>query len=458
MNELTKSALSKSKIPKDILTFMKEPKAVVKVNFPIKLDGRADIETITGVRVIHSNHALPTKGGLRFSVTTTQEDLEALASLMSYKASLHHIPFGGAKGCIFIDPKKYTYDDKVKIVRRYTIEMWKRSMINPAVDVMNPDHGTDEKMMNIIKETYKSVLATSEVNIDAVVTGKGLAFGGIGPSKMAAGYGVAHAAKFIRDNLTNKILKTSKLDIGGSKKSVIVQGFGVVGLNMAKSLVKDDFKIIGMTDEDTGCFNQIGFDPEEIYNYKKKNNGLQGVSKTLNDPHEVLTQKCDILVATQKELAFDAKLAKSVKCKMLIEGTNSPCTKEALDILKERQILVIPDLLSYSGGFIVSYLEWLKNLEHRNLTLLFKRFESNSRKTMFNLLQTSEIGVQKTTFKGPEEDELVLMTIEEMMDNSFMEVLKEAEEFDMDLKCASLKIAIERIYNKYKSQPGINMD
>jgi glutamate dehydrogenase (NAD(P)+) len=455
MNDLTKRALAHSKIHGDILNYIKEPKAIVKVNFPIQLDGKSGIETISGIRIIHSNHLLPTKGGLRFSVTTTQDDLEALASLMSYKASLHNIPFGGAKGCIFIDPKKYSHEDKVKIVRRYTIEMWKRSMISPAVDVMNPDHGTDERMMNVIKETYKSVLSTSEVNIDAVVTGKGLAFGGIGPSKMSAGYGVAHSAKFVRDNLNNKILKTSKLDIGGSKKSVIVHGFGVVGLNLARSLCKDDFKIVGMTDEDTACFNQIGFDPDEIYNYKKKNDGLQGISRSLNKVDDVLSQKCDILITTQKELLFDAKFARLVKCKMLIEGTNAPCTKEALDILKERGILVIPDLLSYSGGFIVSYLEWLKNLEHRNLTLLFKRFETNSRKTMFNILQTSDIGVQKDTFQGPQEDELVLMTIQEIMDNSFYEVLHEAEEFGMDLKTASLKIAIERIYNKYKSQSGM---
>jgi glutamate dehydrogenase (NAD(P)+) len=450
MNDLTKGALKHSRIPSEYLTYITEPKAIVKVNFPVYLDGKKDIETISGTRIIHSNHLLPTKGGLRFSVTNTHEDLEALASLMSYKASLHNIPFGGAKGCIFIDPKNYSYEDKVKIVRRYTIEMWKRSMISPSVDVMNPDHGTDEKMMNVIKETYKTMLASSEVNIDAVVTGKGVAFGGVGPSKMAAGYGIAHSAKFVKDNLNHPILKTSKLDVGGSKKSVIIQGFGVVGLNLARQLIKEDFKIIGITDEDTGCFNQIGFDPVEIYTYKKKHNGLQGISRSLNKPEDVLTQKCDIFISSQKELFFDKTLAENIKCKLFIEGTNAPCTKEALEVLKQRKILVIPDMLSYSGGFIVSYLEWLKNLEHRNLTLLFKRFESNSRKTMLNILQTSDYGVIKDTYAGPEEDQLILMTIEEIMDNSFKEVLEQAEEFNMDLKHAALKIAIERIYAKYK--------
>jgi glutamate dehydrogenase (NAD(P)+) len=457
MQELTTKAVKHSKIPNDVLHYITTSKATVKVNFPVTLEGSNDITTIRGIRIIHSNHLLPTKGGLRFSTDTSEENLEALASLMSYKASLHGIPFGGAKGCIFIDPKKYSYEDKVKIVRRYTVEMWKRSMISPSTDVMNPDHGTDEKMMNIIKETYKSVISTSEVNIDAVVTGKGLAFGGIGPSKMAAGYGVAHSAKFVMDNLNNKILETSNLFTGGSKKSVIIHGFGVVGLNLAKELVKSDFKIVGLTDENTGCFNPIGFDPLEIYDYKKKNNGLQGISKALNKPADILSQKCDILISTQREQLFDKNIADIVKCKMLIEGTNAPCTKEALDVLKEKGILVIPDLLSYSGGFIVSYLEWLKNLEHKNLTLLFKRFESNSRKTMLQILQTSDIGVQKDTFLGPEEDQLVLMTIQEIMDNSFKEVLEEAEAFGLDLKTAAMKIAIERIYTKYQTKGGINI-
>ncbi len=214
---------------------------------------------------------------------------------------------------------------------------------------------------------------------------------------------------------------------------------------------------MGLTDEDTGCFNPMGFDPQEIYDYKKKNNGLQGISKTLNKPADILSQKCDILISTQREQLFDKDIASNVKCKMLIEGTNAPCTKEALDILKQRNILVIPDLLSYSGGFIVSYLEWLKNLEHNNLTLLFNRFESNSRKTMLNILQTSDVGVQRDNFQGPEEDQLVLMTIVEIIDNSFKHVLEEAEQFGLYLKTASMKIAIERIYSKSQNKGAINI-
>jgi glutamate dehydrogenase (NAD(P)+) len=458
MNEFTDSAVKYSKIPPDWLEFMKEPKTTVTVKFPVELRSN-EIKTITGVRVIHSNHLLPTKGGLRFSMDTSQEDLEGLANLMSYKAALHDIPFGGAKGCIYIDPKKFSFEEKVRIVRRFTLEMWKRSMISASTDVMNPDIGTDETIMNIIKESYKNLMARNDVELDAVVTGKGILFGGIGVSKKAAGYGVARAATYVEENLeTNKLLSKTGLGSGGSKKSVIVQGFGVVGINYAKYLHKSgNYKIVGITDEGTGCFNAAGFDPEEIYAYKKKNDGLQGISRTLNKPEDILSQKCDIFISSQREMSVTKQIAENIKCKLLIEASNAPCTKAAHEILNKRDIMVIPDVLSYAGGFIVSYLEWLKNLEHRNLVLLFKRFESNSRKILLKSLSTSDYGSFKDDYTGPTEDELVLMTIEEIMDNSFNQVLLVAEEYNVDLKTAAFKIAIESIYNKYKNLGGINI-
>lgn len=457
MNELTDSAVRYSKISPEWIEFMKEPKTVIKVKFPVELRNN-EIRTITGIRVIHSNHLLPTKGGLRFSVDTAPEDLEGLANIMSFKAALHNIPFGGSKGCIYINPSKFSYEEKVRIVRRFTVEMMKRSMINSATDVMNPDVGTDEKIMNVVKETYKTLVSNNDVNIDSVVTGKSVNFGGIGVSKQAAGYGLCRTASFVLENLDNKILKTTGLGTGGSKKSVIIQGFGQIGYNMAKFLVKNDFKVVGMTDENVGCFNPMGFDPDEVYAYKKKNDGLQGISKSLNKPEDVLSQKCDIFVSSDREMNFTKNMAEKVRCKLFIEACNAPATKDALDILNKRGIVVIPDVISYSGGFIVSYLEWLKNLEHRNLTLLIKRFESNSRKVLLKLLATSEFGgAVQDNFTGPTEDELVLMTIDEIMDNSFRDVLAVAEEFNIDLKTAAFKLAIERIYNQYKNLGGFHL-
>jgi glutamate dehydrogenase (NAD(P)+) len=186
-----------TKIPRTWVNYIEEPRTTVTVKFPVETRNN-EIELITGTRIIHSNHHLPSKGGLRFSISTSHEDLEALAANTSYKAALNNIPFGGAKGCVYIDPSKYTYEEKVRIVRRFTVELWKRSMIGASTDVMGPDIGTDEKMMNIIKDTYKSVISSNSVDVDAVVTGKSVAFGGIKDSRIASGYGTASVAKYIQ--------------------------------------------------------------------------------------------------------------------------------------------------------------------------------------------------------------------------------------------------------------------
>lgn len=186
-----------TKIPRTWINYIEEPRTTVTVKFPVETRNN-EIELITGTRIIHSNHHLPSKGGLRFSIRTSHEDLEALAANTSYKAALHNIPFGGAKGCIYIDPTKYTYEEKVRIVRRFTVELWKRSMIGASTDVMGPDIGTDDKIMNIIKDTYKSVISNNSTEVDAVVTGKGVAFGGIKDAKIASGYGTACVVKFLQ--------------------------------------------------------------------------------------------------------------------------------------------------------------------------------------------------------------------------------------------------------------------
>ena len=197
MTNYMENSVKHTKIPKDWINYIREPRATVTVKFPVETRNN-EIELITGTRIIHSNHHLPSKGGLRFSITTSHEDLEALAANTSYKAALHNIPFGGAKGCIFIDPLKYTYEEKVRIIRRFTVELWKRSMIGASVDVMGPDIGTDDRMMNIIKDTYKSVISSNSVEVDAVVTGKGINFGGIKDSKIASGYATSVVAKYVQ--------------------------------------------------------------------------------------------------------------------------------------------------------------------------------------------------------------------------------------------------------------------
>jgi glutamate dehydrogenase (NAD(P)+) len=387
---------------------------------------------------------------------TPYEDLEALASQMTYKASFHDIPFGGAKGCIYINPNDYTYEEKVKIVRRFTVELWKRSMIGASTDVMGVDIGTDDQIMNIIRDTYKNVISNNSTELDACVTGKGVFCGGLESSKIASGYGTARCLKYIQENLNNKILGQTRLGSGGSTKSIILHGLTKDSINFANFLPSRDFKIIGIVDGDYGCFNPMGFNIDEVVNYKKIKGSLEGISKVLNNPNDILSKRCDIFVACKEQLVTK-EIAENLNCKLIVEAANLPLQKEAINIVREKGIILLPDLISYSGGFIVSYLEWLKNLEHRNLTLLFKRFESNSITSLKKMLSTSDFGTQTTEYKGPDENDLILTSIEEITDTSFKNLLNIAEEKNLDLRTAAYTIALGRLYEKIKSSGGISI-
>ena len=376
---------------------------------------------------------------------------------MSYKASFHNIPFGGAKGCVYINPQKFTFEEKVRITRRFTIEMWKRSMISASTDVMGPDLGTDDKIMNIIKETYKQIHQNNTVDIDAVVTGKSFTNGGLEFGNMAAGYGIARSIKFIEENLNNySTFGKYKLETltGNMKRSVLFHGFNFNQYVAARRLSFYDFKVVGVTDHDNGAYSPMGFDPVELWQYKKRNGSLKGISKNINNPENVISQKCDYFVAGSHELSVDKALVEKLRCKVIIEASNNPLTKEATEVAKDRGILVIPDMLAYSGGFIVSYLEWLKNLEHKNLTLLFKRFEGNQKKHLLRLVTDTHLKSGLEEIAGPEENELVTSTLEEIMDTSFINLLKVSEQHSMDLKTACIKIALERIFQTYYESGG----
>jgi glutamate dehydrogenase/leucine dehydrogenase len=200
----------------------------------------------------------------------------------------------------------------------------------------------------------------------------------------------------------------------------------------------------------------MGFNINEIEDYKKRNGNLNGISKNLNTPSEILSKKCDIYVPC-KESLVDITIAENIQCKLVIEASNFPLQQGAHEAFKQRNIMIVPDLLAYSGSYIVSYLEWLKNLEHRNLTMLFKRFETNSINTLTKMLTTSDYGVIHEPYKGPEESDLILSTLEEIVITSFNNVLKVSEEHNIDLRDAAYFIALNRIYETYKSTGGISI-
>lgn len=445
-------------MPRDWINVLKEPCTSVTVKFPVEKYGEKDqIETIKGVKIIHSNHHLPTFGGLKIMQNISHEDLEAHSIMNSFKASLHNIPFGGAVGCLYIDPLKYTYEEKVRIIRRFTVELWKRSMIGASTDVMGPDRGTDSRAMNIIHDTYKGVISNNSVEVEACVTGKSVSFGGLQDYEKAMAYSTAKCAEYVTKHLDNPKLKNTRLGVGG-KKSIILHGLTRDSLKIIKCLPKDDFKVIGIVQGEEGCFNTLGFNVEEIHEYYLKNNkSLKGISKSLNDPREILSKTADIYLPT-KELIVNKEIAQNLKCKIVFEASNFALSKEAIDEFKKRNLVVVPDILCNAGDIVMGYLEWLKNLEHRNLTLLFKRFDGNSRNTMIKMINRSDYGVLENPYAGPEETELIFSTLEEIVDNSFKKVLELCNENkDLSLRDASYMIALENIYNFYKTRGGVSI-
>ncbi len=427
---------------------MEQPKTIVQVKFPVETL-KNEIETIKGIRIIHSNNHLPSFGGLRFNISTNFEDLETHAQLNTFKSNLHDIPFGGAIGCIFIDPKKYTYEEKVQIIRRYTIELWKRSLIGASTDIMGPDMGVDYRYMNIIQNTYKNIITHNSVNIDAVTAGKSVNFGGLERSDEACGFSTAKCLAFIMNNIDHKKFKNTGLGIGG-KKSIILHGLTRNSVNLIKNLPKNDFKVIGIIDGEFGCFNTMGFEVEDIHHYLKKNKTLKGISQSLNDPYEILSKKADFYIPA-KEMVVNKKVAEILQTKIIVEASNFALTKEAIDILRKRELICVPDILSHAGELIIAYLEWLKNLEHRNLTILFKRFDMNTRKTLIKMISSDDSALlQTSTYKGPDESDLIFSTLNKIVDDTFRKVMEYSVNENICLRDACYIIALQKYYNSQK--------
>lgn len=427
---------------------MEQPRTIVNVKFPVETQNN-EIETIQGIRIIHSNDHLPSFGGLRFNNSTNYEDLETAAELNTFKANLHDIPLGGAIGCIYIDPAKYSYEDKVRIVRRYTAELWKRSMIGASTDIMGPDRGTDSRFMNIIQDTYKSIIAHNSVEIDAVTTGKSIRFGGLDRSEEACGFSTAKCATFIMNNVEHEKFKYTGLARGG-KKSILLHGLTKNAITMVKNLPKDEFKVVGIVDGRYGCFNTMGFCVEEIHDYLLKNKTLKGISDSINDPMEILMKKADFYIPA-KEMVVDKHIANILQCKIVLEASNFALTKEAIDILRRRELICVPDILSHAGELIIAYLEWLKNLEHRNLTTLFKRFDMNSRKTLLNMISSDDSALlKKNKYHGPDESDLIFTTLNKIVDDSFRKVMKYSVEENICLRDACYIIALQKFYQSQK--------
>ena len=446
-------------IRKDLLDLIKKPNTTVKMNIPLVRDD-GSLVTVEAYRCHHKQHRLPVKGGTRISEHVDQQEVEALALLMSLKLAVVEVPFGGAKGGIKIDQKLFSKSEIERILRRYTIELAKYNIIGPGIDVPGPDVGTGEWHMDIMKDTYHTLYGMSDFNATAIVTGKSIVNGGIRGRPESTGLGVFYSIRsiLVEPDMEN-LRKKHNLSAGIKGKKVIAQGFGAVGYNACKFLQKEGAIIVGVQEFDGCIYCPGGIDVEEVKQYLTKNKGLRGHPKYVGTD-SIFDKECDILIPAALEKAVNKHNANLIKAKLIAEGGNGTTTFEADRILQTKGVLIIPDILCNAGGVTCSYFEWLKNIEHKQPGRLTNKWEKTSKVDLLKGIQLklSKAGVNvdfegldNSYTRGGSDIELVYTSLDFILGNSLRHIVKTSERLNINLRTAAFVDAIERIGDSYKS-------
>ncbi|NQD71078.1 Glu/Leu/Phe/Val dehydrogenase [Sphingobacterium shayense] len=447
-------AANHTNFDRGILDQIKACNSILRIKFPVKIGEK--IEVIEAYRVQHSHHKLPCKGGIRFSMEVDQEEVMALAALMTYKCAIVNVPFGGGKGGIKIDTKKYSVFELEKITRRYTSELCKKNFIGPGIDVPAPDYGTSAREMSWILDTYSS-LFPNDINAQACVTGKPISQGGVRGRTEATGlgvfFGVREACSFKED------MEKLGLSSGIGGKRVIVQGLGNVGYHTAKYFQEAGAKLVGLIEFDGAIYDENGLDVDAVQAHRKTTGGILNYpgAVSYSDPAEGLEKSCDILIPAALESVIDKHNADRIQAKIIGEAANGPLTTEADEILHAKGVLVIPDIYLNAGGVTVSYFEWLKNLSHVRYGRLEKRFSENMYQELIDIIEsTTEKQVsnleRKMILRGPDEIDLVHSGLEDTMIGSYREIrdIYVGQQGVEDLRTAAFVCAINKIGVAYQ--------
>jgi glutamate dehydrogenase (NAD(P)+) len=437
-----------------LLEQIKACNAVYQMRFPIKRDD-GSIEVIEAYRVQHSQHKTPCKGGIRFSEEVNQDEVMALASLMTYKCAIVNVPFGGGKGGIKINPRKYSEFELQKITRRYTAELIRKNFIGPGTDVPAPDYGTGEREMAWIVDTYES-MKPGEIDGLACVTGKPVTQGGVRGRKEATGLGVFFGVREVCN--MKDVMQRLGLPVGVAGKRVVVQGLGNVGYHSAKFFREHGSKVVAIAEYEGAIFSEDGLNEEEIFQHRKKTGSILNFPGATNlaKSGDALELECDILIPAALENVINKDNAARVKAKIIGEAANGPLTPDADDILIKNGTLVIPDMYLNAGGVTVSYFEWLKNLSHVRYGRMEKRFTENQNKGLIGAVETltgKTMGARerKDIEHGPSEVDLVHSGLEETMIEATHEIMNcwKANPSIPDMRTAAYVVAIDKVGTAY---------
>jgi glutamate dehydrogenase (NAD(P)+) len=339
-------AARKLNLEEDLWKVLSSPVREIIVHFPVTMDtGR--IEMFTGFRVQHNIARGPAKGGIRYAPEVTLDEMRALASWMTWKCAVVNIPFGGAKGGVICDPKKMSRGELERMTRRYTSEMIE--FLGPEKDVPAPDVNTNEQTMAWMMDTYSMHMRQT---VTSVVTGKPLNIGGSRGRVEATGRGV--------QVVCDESMRYLNLSVDGCR--VVIQGFGNVGSNAARLLMERGYKIVGIAEFDGGLCNPNGIDIHQLSEYKHRNGttlGFRGAEAMPSE--ELLVSDCDILIPAATENVITSRNADRIKARILVEGANGPTTAVADEILADKRVFVVPDILANAGGVTASYFEWVQD-------------------------------------------------------------------------------------------------
>ena len=436
--------------------------ATYTVRFGVRLRGK--IQTFTGYRSVHSEHMEPVKGGIRFSMGVNQDEVEALAALMTYKCSLVEAPFGGSKGGLCIDPRQYDDHELELITRRFAYELIKRDLINPSQNVPAPDMGTGEREMAWIADQYAR-MNTTDINAKACVTGKPLNAGGIAGRVEATGRGVQYALReFFRDKLG---MQKAGLTGGLEGKRVVVQGLGNVGYHATKFLGEEDgCKIIGIIERDGALVDADGLNVDAVQQWISKHGGVAGYpdASFIEDGAKVLEEECDILIPAALEGVINITNADRIKAPLIIEAANGPVTAGGDEILRDKGTVIIPDMYANAGGVTVSYFEWVKNLSHIRFGRMQRRQEESRHQLVVDELErlSSDSGIgwelspnfKDRYLRGADELELVRSGLDDTMRIAYqsMREVWHGRDDVKDLRTAAYLVSIEKVAASYRAK------
>ena len=441
-------------LPKGLLEQIKVCNSVYQMRFPVKVGNQ--IKVIEAYRVQHSHHRLPTKGGIRYSIHVDQDEVMALAALMTYKCAIVDVPFGGAKGGVKISPLKFTEKQLESITRRYTTELIRKNFIGPGIDVPAPDYGTGPREMAWILDTYLT-FKNGELDFAGCVTGKPVGQNGIQGRVEATGRGVYYGLREVVSHESD--MKLLGLTTGMAGKTMVIQGLGNVGSYAGMiSQEEGDAKIIAVSEYEGAIYSEKGINVQKLIKFRKNTGSIVGFPGTITLPNRdaALELECDILVPAALENVITKENAPRIKAKIIGEAANGPIAFDAEQILLKKGILIVPDMYINAGGVTVSYFEWLKNLSHTRFGRIEKRFNQN---TYINLVGVVEKLTGKTigerekalVTKGADEIDLVRSGLEETMVEAYNQIrlIAKRKKKIQDLRSAAFVSALNKVGSDY---------